>query len=254
MVPIIILIFGFLITHEQFLFVSKKNPPIKGYRLYFIVWLAFALTTLFYTKSFGGWFGLIGGIGFLFLFIPRFSGTKLCVFLGFFTVVIAGFFYLSNRTPLAHVDRFWQVSSFQTRKEIWTNSLALITEHPILGIGLADFSRDYRAYIQTLPISKQPVEREVLRPHNLFLDLWLETGISGLIAFLWIIIIFYHRALRRHSGMNTVSVYTGAALFSLILHGLVDTPYFKNDLALLFWFIIAISSLSTTPQLDIPAH
>jgi hypothetical protein len=29
----------------------------------------------------------------------------------------------------------------------------------------------------------------------------------------------------------------------LLIHGLVDVPYFKNDLSLLFWLIVALISV-----------
>ena len=31
-----------------------------------------------------------------------------------------------------------------------------------------------------------------------------------------------------------------ASMAALLVHGLVDVPYFKNDLALLFWIIYAL--------------
>ncbi len=31
-----------------------------------------------------------------------------------------------------------------------------------------------------------------------------------------------------------------AAMVVIVIHGLVDTPYFKNDLAILFWLIIGL--------------
>jgi len=32
----------------------------------------------------------------------------------------------------------------------------------------------------------------------------------------------------------------GGAMVVLLVHGLVDTPYFKNDLSVLFWLIIGL--------------
>jgi hypothetical protein len=31
-----------------------------------------------------------------------------------------------------------------------------------------------------------------------------------------------------------------AAMTAILVHGLVDTPYFKNDLAMMFWLILII--------------
>lgn len=32
-----------------------------------------------------------------------------------------------------------------------------------------------------------------------------------------------------------------ASMAALLVHGLVDVPYFKNDLAVLFWILISLS-------------
>jgi hypothetical protein len=31
-----------------------------------------------------------------------------------------------------------------------------------------------------------------------------------------------------------------SAMTVLFVHGLVDVPYFKNDLSILFWFLVAV--------------
>ena len=37
---------------------------------------------------------------------------------------------------------------------------------------------------------------------------------------------------------------SGSSLFSvIIIHGIVDVPYFKNDLAIIFWVLLAILSI-----------
>jgi hypothetical protein len=36
----------------------------------------------------------------------------------------------------------------------------------------------------------------------------------------------------------------GMFLLAVIAHGLVDAPYFKNDLSVLFWFMVSIFYVS----------
>ena len=36
-----------------------------------------------------------------------------------------------------------------------------------------------------------------------------------------------------------------AALSAILIHGLVDTPYFKNDLSIIFWVLIALLIIQT---------
>ncbi|HEX9503907.1 MAG TPA: hypothetical protein VF974_06345, partial [Patescibacteria group bacterium] len=76
-------------------------------------------------------------------------------------------------------------------------------------------------------------------PHNIFLNFWLELGILGLISFAWIIFLAY-KQYKKSQGQNPLAVAAGVYILIMLIHGLVDAPYFKNDLALLFWFMIAI--------------
>ncbi len=123
--------------------------------------------------------------------------------------------------------------------------MKLLAGSPLLGIGLADFKPDYLAFINQLPADRQPIEREVLRPHNVYLEFWLETSILGLIAFLWLILIFFHdtRRLYATNPRYSLVIPTAAAMTAILLHGLVDTPYFKNDLSLLFWVLIIFNAI-----------
>jgi hypothetical protein len=44
------------------------------------------------------------------------------------------------------------------------------------------------------------------------------------------------------------------AFLTIIIHGLVDVPYFKNDLAVFFWVLLAIVGISNLPKKKIKAE
>jgi len=77
-------------------------------------------------------------------------------------------------------------------------------------------------------------------PHNILLNFWSETGLLGLIAFGWILWTWFGYAKGRVSARPLLVL---APLIALLVHGLVDVPYFKNDLAMAFWMIIALSTV-----------
>jgi len=100
-----------------------------------------------------------------------------------------------------------------------------------------------------------PTQMERLAyPHNLFLNFWLETGLLGLLAFLGLFGALTAAALKIKKENKFLGAALLAALAVFFIHGLVDVPYFKNDLAMLFWIIaaiicsIAISFRSSSPQ------
>ena len=81
-------------------------------------------------------------------------------------------------------------------------------------------------------------------PHNILLNIWSETGLLGLIAFSCILITW----VRRGSGPRTTDLIL-PILTALLVHGLVDVPYFKNDLAVAFWlFVLITTSLKDAPN------
>ncbi|MCK5212148.1 O-antigen ligase family protein [Candidatus Parcubacteria bacterium] len=101
----------------------------------------------------------------------------------------------------------------------------------------------------------QPVEI-YMYPHNLILNFWTELGMLGMILFIWIIGKFFYLgfvncklkiACTRLAGENFGDKRNGYLILGLmcsmvviVIHGTVDVPYFKNDLAIIFWVLISM--------------
>ena len=60
-----------------------------------------------------------------------------------------------------------------------------------------------------------------------------------LVGFVWLLVLAFRQK-------DTLPVQ--AALVALIIHGLVDTPYFKNDLSVLFWVLIVLTMLGSSKK------
>jgi hypothetical protein len=79
-------------------------------------------------------------------------------------------------------------------------------------------------------------------PHNILLNLWSEVGLLGIIAFSWILVRWIRFSAADHPrpwGTLDVAIPVIAAL---IVHGFVDVPYFKNDLAVAFWLFVIMTT------------
>jgi hypothetical protein len=93
----------------------------------------------------------------------------------------------------------------------------------------------------------QPLEI-YLYPHNIFLNFWTEIGLIGALIFAFVIIKFLFLSLRyyfkeRGNKNKYLGLALGSSMLVIVIHGLVDVPYFKNDLASLFWIIIALLAI-----------
>ena len=75
----------------------------------------------------------------------------------------------------------------------------------------------------------------MLHPHNLYLMFWLSTGITGLMVFLWIVTCGFLNMNKSQPFIIAAS----ALLVYLLVHGFIDMPFWKNDLAMQFWLILA---------------
>jgi len=127
--------------------------------------------------------------------------------------------------------------SGSVRLIVWRESLAMLADHPVFGAGLSGYSQALAPYHQAKYIEI------FMYPHNLVLNFWSEIGLIGLVGFLWIVILAIianvRLVLSGRSGWLAPALL--ATFAALLVHGLVDVPYFKNDLAMIFWLLIGLT-------------
>jgi O-antigen ligase len=127
--------------------------------------------------------------------------------------------------------------SVELRLSIYNQTLSMLKQRPILGAGISGFP------IRVAPFRPEGQEIE-LYPHDLWLTTWSELGLLGLIAFA---AIFFGllwrgwRALVRAQDIYRPVIWGSVgALLLYLIHGLFDSPYWKNDLSVEFWLIAAL--------------
>jgi O-antigen ligase len=208
----------------------------KNQRLFFGIFSLVLIVALFLTKSYGAFLGILAA--FLFLVAKGIKEKKKKWFyLGIVFLVLATFVLLQISTPkFAELFNISGRTSIASRIEIWKASFLMIKENPILGTGLGTFQQVYTEYIPR--VAWPPLEWAVPQPHNIFLAFWLNMGILGLFAFIWIVIEFFK--LKVSYSLFLIRYSLLAAMICILVHGLVDTPYWKNDLSCLFWIIVGV--------------
>ncbi len=160
--------------------------------------------------------------------------------------------------------------SWQIRQAQWQETNKMLKDNFLWGAGLnnyqekilpyhqegiffnkdadPDFSRKIVIFNDKYRVERwQPVEI-YLYPHNIILNFWTELGFIGMLLFVFIILKFLFLSLKYYyQQKNSKNKFLGLALFSsmlvIVIHGIVDVPYFKNDLSALFWIIIAILAI-----------
>ena len=122
------------------------------------------------------------------------------------------------------------------RQDITRYSWQMVREHPIRGVGLGNFQDTIAATAAGDAGFQTFAWPFAMHPHNLALALWLNLGIAGLLIFFVII----WQTAKGLAAAPEGSFYL-AALAAILVHGIFDTTYFKNDLSAVFWLIFALS-------------
>jgi O-antigen ligase len=126
---------------------------------------------------------------------------------------------------------FLQDYSGGVRLSQWGETAMLLRDHALFGVGLGGYPAALAPY-------HTDVQYEIFQyPHNLFLNQWVELGMLGVVALVWLIVAGGRELWRDHS---VVTMASGAALVTMVIHGLVDVPFYKNDLAVLTALLLGI--------------
>ena len=125
-----------------------------------------------------------------------------------------------------------------SRAELFSRSVYLVLDFPFTGGGLGSFPGLYSQYLLNIPFYYLP------NSHNLFLDVAIEQGMIGGLAFL----LLYIAGIWRVSGSITRSggeaTFQWIVLFSLlvaVIHGMVDDYLYNGVGAMLSLFLIGLS-------------
>jgi O-antigen ligase len=125
------------------------------------------------------------------------------------------------------------------RLELWSATLRMLREHLLFGAGLSGFAE------RIGPFWNANHPERFIDPHNIVLNFWVETGVLGLIAFAWILVVSFQVTWRgwhsASSDWRPIELGVLLALVAIVVHGLVDVPYFKNDLSLQFWTLVGLA-------------
>lgn len=128
------------------------------------------------------------------------------------------------------------------RLEIYKYSLILVKKYWFLGIGLGDFQNRITTLTENAESFRTFALPYALHPHNVFMAVWLNLGLLGLVAFIFLLIDYFKRV-RKSYNFNLYYAGSFLAIVSILIHGLFDTTYFKNDISMLFWLAFAIGYL-----------
>jgi len=197
--------------------------------------LTVLLHALFFTQSYAAILSVFGALFLYALYVmlqnrARMARAALGTLVLLATLAVIVFSQL-------HTPKFQQFldvrnrSSTTVRFEIYRTTWHLIEKNWLWGIGPGLYQANYQTTAPEV-LGHAPMEWNIPHPHNLYFAFWLNAGLLGLLAllgFVWLA----HRQF----------TYPMLAFWGILLHGFFDTPFWKNDLAMIFWLILGAIAL-----------
>lgn len=184
----------------------------------------------------GAWLGLLGGGGIAVLagFGPRLR--RALVIGGLSLLVLAGA-VLSAGGPLRRVLGASD-AGLRDRLVIWQAGWKMIQARPVTGHGPNTFMANYLTYWVG-------GERQPRYAHNCYLQVWAETGVFGLFAFLWLLwnmLTLWMGSVRGSAGGPERLILYGLiwGLLGFLVQAAFDTSFYALRQATLFWTLAGL--------------
>lgn len=214
---------------------------------------SFMLFGLVLTGSRGAWLGLLlVGAAFLNVWIAKQikrSGHGLFFVLGALVFLLCLFLValLAGLPFEESVQRLYSLAQAKAgeipRPELYRQVWELVQDYFFTGSGLGTFPMVYSTYALQLNVYVLP------HAHNILLQIWMEQGLAGIFAFLWLILAFYRWVWNHHSGLGWLALGGLAATSVMLIHGLMDAALWYSDVTRPFLFLpVALTIAGTNIQ------
>ncbi len=134
-------------------------------------------------------------------------------------------------------------TSTSSRFPLYSATLRLLRSHPVLGAGLGSYAvrqavKDLNYYHGVAPF---------VHAHNIYLQVWAETGLLGILSFLGAMSWTVKRAFRAVSSASAprlarlLAMGGASALFGILVCGIADYIWNYPRVMLIFWFVAALT-------------
>lgn len=130
-------------------------------------------------------------------------------------------------------------SSTSYRVFIWMGTLLMMKDFWLFGIGMGEeaFNSVYPFYAYSAVVAPHS--------HNLFLQVWVETGLGGIITFLMILFMWFKQICFGHNKtqdkkIKTILVALAAGVCGFMVQGMFDNCFYNYRVVMVFWFILGL--------------
>ena len=201
--------------------------------------LLLVLAALLVNGTRGAWLGTAVGTVLLALLGCR-ARHKAVTSLGVAVLLLAGIMVACPQSNF--VQRLYTItqadnSSNRERHLIWGSAIRMFEDHPVSGVGMAQFSDVYPQYIS--PDAKEPW---LGHAHSNFLHMLAETGLLGFLAFVGFIGYLLYFSIHGWLADRSIAyLMVLADLLGVMLHGLTEYTWGATLTMKFFWLVLGLS-------------
>ncbi|MCX7918388.1 MAG: O-antigen ligase family protein [bacterium] len=228
------------------------NSTQVGKKTLLLIATGILLTALAFTYSRGGYLcSMFGLIPLIFLFKKQINLNQLFWICSLIIISIALITICSQFPKMElqseKLETFSSrltkpTSTVSERFQYWNIAKQMISDHPFVGTGIGSFAIRYGKY--------KPVGvGETKYAHNLFLQIWVEQGLLGLLSFIGLMITLVYFTFRylKKTELNLAYALSGS-LFAFITDGFFGFGYYTLELFYLFCCILGVYIGSIRPS------
>jgi putative inorganic carbon (hco3(-)) transporter len=233
-----------------FTFLDKKYKIAGGF-LFLALLTSFALIL---SGCRGAYIGFLAMMVLFFGFLAKFIWVDLIdkkdffkklylSFLGSAVVISMGIvlFVSSIRTRVFSIFAMRSDSSTSFRFNVYQSAIHMIKDNWLFGIGVGNqnFREIYGLYMRT--------GFDALSAYSVFLEISVESGIFALLAFLGFLGTLVYGAVKfilseKNLKTSVVVIIALISIISVMVHGIVDTVFFRPQVQFIFWTMVAFIS------------
>lgn len=203
----------------------------QGWRVWYLVVFVTALLGIVATLSRGAWLTLLASIPAVLVLSLRGRWSRVSTMLGLVLLVLGGLGIGAVVYP--EVERRIVRSDYrsaESRMPLNEAAFSIVTQHPVVGIGLNNFEETFKSLDTTANSRIFKGYRQVV--HNMYLLVWAEVGTFGLLAFVGMLFVPIWTALSHLYAVGTrrrgILLGVAAGMGAHMLHGLFD-PGFRTQ-------------------------
>lgn len=230
---------GWLCIFMPLLLIEFFEKRLLG-KYYWLSGIAFCVCSagLVFNATRGAWLAVAIVCGLLLIYYMLKS--KRNVVIGALFIILISVVLVNNPRFMHRLDTIDDFTKYQSNTErilIWQSAWNMFKDHPILGVGLGQYTVNYQQkYI--LPHAKEP---NLGHAHNNFMQMLAENGIVGFIGFIVMFgYIIFKNLIDWFKVKNVYALMIVSATVCLLLQGFTEYNVGNSAVIKMYWLVLGL--------------